>query len=298
MKRSFPICLLVLLTVFAPSGAGFAASFPDAARDLVPHKALYNVQLVATHSGSQILNISGQMIYEWKPSCDAWVTDHRFKLNYEYADSPGMKITSDFSTFESADGKNFDFTSRRQRDGDLYQEIRGRADNDIDAKKHGGKAFYSLPENLTYDLTPGTLFPMGHTLALLDSAKAGKKFFSASVFDGSDEDGPIEINAFIGKKVDPLAAITDFKNIDKDLLKGPAWNVRMAVFPLSNQEESSDYEMSLVFSENGIISDMLIEYDDFSVTQKLVALEKIPAQGCGAKAGTKKAEPPKKLPKP
>ena len=56
----------------------------------------------------------------------------------------------------------------------------------------------------------------------------------------------------------------------------------MAVFPVKDREEESDYEMSMNFHENGIISDMLIEYDDFSVKQKLVALEKIPAESCGA----------------
>jgi len=43
----------------------------------------------------------------------------------------------------------------------------------------------------------------------------------------------------------------------------------------------ADYEMDVIFHENGIISDMFIEYKDFSVTQKLVALEKIKKENCG-----------------
>jgi hypothetical protein len=35
--------------------------------------------------------------------------------------------------------------------------------------------------------------------------------------------------------------------------------------------------------ENGVISDMLIEYDDFSVTQKLIALEPVKST-CGEQA--------------
>ena len=247
------------------------------AKGLLPHKALYDIDLVATHSGSQILNISGQMVYEWKPGCDAWVTDHRFKLFYEYADSPGMKITSDFSTFETYDGKGLSFTSRRYRDGQMYQEIRGHAD----MNEKGGEVSYRLPENLGYDLTGGTLFPMGHTLELIRNAKAGKKFYSAQVFDGSDEEGPIEINSFIGKKSVPDSAILKNAKIDSTMLKSDAWSVRMAVFPAKEMEEESDYEMSMNFHENGIISDMLIEYDDFSVTQKLIALEGISAESCG-----------------
>lgn len=268
------VCLSFFL-MLAVSPARAAA--PDAiASGLAPHKALYDIKLVATHSGSQILNISGHMSYEWKPTCDAFLTDHHFKLFYEYADAPGMRITSDFSTYESADGERFDYSSRRQRDGEMYQEIRGRASVD----GQGGKADYSMPEKMSYDLRKGALFPIGHTVELIRQARAGKKFFGAEVFDGSDEDGPIEISAFIGKPADAAKSVVKNPKIDGSLLTGKAWNVRMAVFPVKDQEEESDYEMSMVFLENGIISDMLIEYDDFSVRQKLVALQRIPADGC------------------
>lgn len=267
-------CLSVLL-MFAVSPAQAAA--PDAiASGLAPHKALYDIKLVATHSGSQILNISGHMSYEWKPTCDAFLTDHHFKLFYEYADAPGMRITSDFSTYETADGGRFDYSSRRQRDGEMYQEIRGRANVD----QEGGKADYSMPEKISYDLRKGALFPIGHTMELIRHAKEGKKFYNAEVFDGSDEEGPIEISAFIGKPADAAKSVVKNAKIDDSLLKGKAWNVRMAVFPVKDQEEESDYEMSMVFLENGIISDMLIEYDDFSVRQRLVALQRIPADSC------------------
>ncbi len=271
-------CLLAFASVLLIMGPQVQAAPADVlAKGLLAHKALYDIDLVATHSGSQILNISGQMSYEWKPGCDAWVTDHKFKLFYEYADAPGMKITSDFSTFETYDGKSLNFTSRRQRDGQMYQEIRGYAG--IDTK--GGEAVYRYPEKTKYTLMNGTLFPMGHTLELIKRAKAGDKFYSAQVFDGSDEEGPIEINSFIGKDTKPDASMLSNTKIDKDMLKAKSWNVRMAVFPSKDQEEESDYEMSMAFHENGIISSMLIEYDDFSVTQKLVALEPIPAESCG-----------------
>lgn len=259
--------------------SAYAASADIVAKGLVPHKAIYDIDLVATHSGSQILNISGQMAYEWKPDCDGWLTDHKFKLFYEYADSPGMRISSDFSTYESFDGSNFNFTSRRTRDGDMYQEILGHAGIKADGS---GKAEYRMPEKMKYDLSKGTLFPMAHTVRLIDRAEKGDKFYSAQIFDGSDEEGPIEINSFIGKPTEAKETLLSNKKIDAALLNNKAWHVRMAVFPVKDKEEESDYEMSMNFHENGIISDMLIEYDDFSVKQKLIALEKIPAESCGA----------------
>lgn len=272
--KSLKTCLMLYTAVSLVSLPSPAGAVESAAKALAPHKALYDIDLVATHSGSQILNISGQMAYEWKPVCDAWVTDHRFKLFYEYADAPGMRITSDFSTYEAFDGSAFDFTSRRQRDGKMYQEIRGRAD----VGKDGGTAAFTMPAGIKFDLAKGALFPMGHTLEVIKHAEAGDKFFAAQVFDGSDEEGPIEINTFIGKPATSGAAKSE--KIDESLLKAKAWNMRMAVFQSASDEEESDYEMDMVFHDNGIISDMTIEYDDFSVTQKLVSLEKLPADAC------------------
>lgn len=262
--------------------AAFMASPPSwaAGGGLAPHKAIYDIKMVSRHSGAQVLNISGQMMFEGKSTCDAWTTDHRFKLLYEYADTAPMHITSDFSTYESADGKDFSFTSRREHNGELFEEIRGHAV--LDAQKKG-EAVFSLPEGLKFDLSAGTLFPVSHTETLLRKVSAGQKFFSATVFDGSDQDGPVEINAFIGKPVTDIKAVTaPAKAIDGTLMASPAHNVRMAFFPLHKPEAEADYEMDIVLHDNGIISDMLIDYGDFSVTQKLVALEKLAGPPCEA----------------
>lgn len=284
--RFFAVCVCSCAFLLAYSPAAQALGFlkgkkidnAEASEILTPHKALYEINLVATRSGSQVINISGKMFYEWKPTCDAWITDHRFNLFYEYADSPGMKITSDFSTFETFSGETFNFSARRKRDNNLYQELRGQA---VVADK-GGEATFTMPDDLNFDLRKGAMFPMMHTVELVKHAKNDKKFFQAVVFDGSDDEGPVEINTFIGKPANALAVIKPSDELDMSLLNTPAWNIRMAVFPTMDEEAVSDYEMSMIFHENGVISDMLVEYDDFSVTQKLVALEKLDAGSCGS----------------
>ncbi|MGZ9109106.1 MAG: cell envelope integrity EipB family protein [Micavibrio sp.] len=244
---------------------------------IVPHKAIYRIEMVEKRSGAQVLNISGEMYFEWRPVCEAWTTDHRFNLLYEYADSPQMRITSDFTTYEKINGESFDFNSRRRRDGEIYEELRGRAT----MKNDGGQAVFSIPDTLLFDLPPGALFPMGHTVAVLNAAKAGKKFLNATIFDGSDEEGPTEVNAFIGKNVNAMARIVPAPAINAALVNTPAWGVRLAFFPLNSAEEDSDYEMDVVMHENGVISDMYVEYKDFSVTQKLIALERVQGESCG-----------------
>lgn len=283
--RVFCLCICALFPILVGGGAVRAATpaplpgFASQAMNLVPHKALYDIRLVATHSGSQVVNISGKMYYDWKPGCEGWMSGHRFDLSYEYTDAPPMRITSDFSTFEPFDGRAFDFTSRRRRDGDLYQEIRGQASLET-GRDPAGKALYTKPGSLEFDLPAGTVFPMGHTIELLRRIEKGEKFFNATLFDGSDEEGPVEINAFLGAPFDNKSLLPKGKAIDSSLLDGKAWKVRMAFFPLNESESAADYEMDMVFHENGIISDMTIAYEDFTISQKLVALESLPVENC------------------
>jgi len=97
-----------------------------------------------------------------------------------------------------------------------------------------------------------------------------------TLFDGSDMDGPIEVNAFIGKEANAIARIETSPQIDIGLLNGAAKDVQMAFFPLMDEEVFvADYEMDALFHENSVISDMYIDYNEFSIRQKLVALEKL-----------------------
>lgn len=234
------------------------------------HKALYEIKLSSTRSGSQIANISGEMYYEWKSSCDGWLSDHRFNMLYEYADSPSMRITSNFSTHEYLDGSRLDFSSQRKNNGTLFENIRGYAEK--------GLATYTEPLGLSYELPADTMFPVYHTAAVLRQIRSGNKFFTTTIFDGSDTEGPIEASSFLIGDADITGLYEENKAIDQALLKSAAHNVRLAFFALNEtqeQQSSSDYEMDLVFHENGIISKMSIDYDDFSITQNLIALEKI-----------------------
>lgn len=252
------------------------ANEENIANPFIPHKALYKVNMISSHSGSQLINLSGQMFFKWETTCDAWVTDHRFNLVYEYTDSSPMHISNHFSTYEPFESNNFNFTSRRKRDGKTYEETRGRAET----SENGKKVIYSLPEFEEVDLDNNVLFPMAHTFEILDALKKGKKFHTATVFDGSDEEGPVIVSSFIGEKTIVPEDILSYSDVDKELLTSPAYKLRMAFFPVEQQNPEADYEMSVIFHENGIISDMIIEYDDFTVSQKLIALEKLEKPDC------------------
>lgn len=243
--------------------------------ELASHKALYEISLISKSNGSQMVNIKGKMFYDTKDVCNGWVTNHQFNLRYEYADTPGMQILSDFSTYEASNGEDFSFSTRRQRNGKLYEEYRGNAL----IGDQSAEAIFSVPEDLTFELTNETLFPIEHTKELIRQARDKTKFFKTVVFDGGDNEGPVDINSFIGKELSKKQILTS-DQFDEELIGTRAWPVRMAVFPTLSDTATAEYEMTMVFHENGVVSDMHIDYNNFSVRQKLVALEKIDDNGC------------------
>jgi hypothetical protein len=264
-----------------PTQTAFQA--PKGLEVMVPHRATYRIDMVQKRSSAQIVDLSGTMTFEWKSVCDAWVTDHRFDLVYIYPEAPPMKIQSDFVTYEPHDGSTFDFNSRRRREGELYEELRGTAR--IDSTKKGGQVDYTVPEGLSYDLPPGTIFPMRHAFEVLQAIAAGKMFYKVTIFDGSDDQGPVEVNSFIGPEVDALSVVTMNDALDTSLIESPARRVRLAFFPLNTSDPQADYEMDVLLHPNGVISDMRVQYEDFSVTQRLVALERLEsADPCAKRA--------------
>lgn len=274
LRTPAAFCFICLIAITYPQSLPASQITPTADENgFIAHKALYDIKLESVRSGSQVVNISGQMLYEWAPDCEGWNSTHRFNLDYDYADAPPIRITSDFSAIESFDGKTLNFLSQRKEDGELFEEVRGNATLD---ETNSGEATYTKPKDVVYNLPTGTLFPMSHSIRIAKDMKAGKTFTNATIFDGSDSNGPVEVNGFIGKAVDLKPYVMPFNEIpaiEASMLNSPAKEVRMAFFPLNDASNTPDYEMTLIVHENSVISDMSVEYGEFTIHQNLIALE-------------------------
>lgn len=255
----------------APSRAAYAA--------FVPHRAVYDVRLTSSKSGAQILDIKGKMLFSLRKSCDGWITDHRFNMIYEYGDAASAQMQTQFTGFESFDGRQLSFSAQRIKDGEAYESYRGNAVLDPEHPALSAVSF-TEPANKKESLNPKTtLFPMAHALKLIDAAKSGEKIVNVSVFDGTDDSGPVEINAIIGKS-SSLQGPGKSDKIDTSLVTGPSWSMRLAVFSLESKDSLADYELTMDVLENGIVRQMNVDYHDFSISQKLVALERGAADDC------------------
>ncbi|HTV44885.1 MAG TPA: cell envelope integrity EipB family protein [Stellaceae bacterium] len=256
--------------------AGLAGLLPPLARgaEIAPHRALYIMTLGSARSDSGVVDANGTMDYEWGETCDGWTIEQRYRLQMGYAENRDVDITSSFVTWESKDGLRYRFNQRETRNGELDQEIRGSAE--LDGPGKGGIARFTLPQQHTLKLAPGVLFPSAHTILLINEASAGKTFLSRQVFDGAADENAVQVSAVISGKLgaDPAAGRLG------PLLDQPGWNVRLAFFPADPTAEEPDYELGMRLLDNGVSTDMVIDYGDYSIRAKLVAIESLGKPSC------------------
>lgn len=266
-----PYNRLTLLAAGVAAAVVFAVPFQPsaAAAEIAPHRAIYKLELASVRSGSSVSDVDGQMMFQWGDACDGWTIEQRYHMNFLYAGGNEARLNSVYATWESKDGRDFNFNMRTATDGSVDEELRGVASL---TPAGSGTASFRLPERAEEPLPAGTLFPTAHSIALLAQAEAGSRFFTATLFDGTKLDGLVLLSAVIGEGR-PAAAAGDARD---PLLAGPSWPVRLAFFENGEENEEPEYEMSIRIYDNGVVDAMLIDYGDFAVR---AVLEQIDALG-------------------
>lgn len=273
---SFGLCAAVpLAAALIATGALHAPPAAAAASiELVPHRAIYSMKLAGSRSGSAMADARGAMYVEWAESCDGWTVTQRVRLTLVTAEGDNSETDSNYSSWESKDGRDFRFTVRNLLDGKLSEELRGEAS--LGANAGPGEARFATPAGTRFDLPKASVFPTEHTVQLIEAARAGGKHLSRVIFDGASLDGPLEVNAVIGGKAEGAVAADGAGK----LTAGPSWRMRMAFFPLSSQAATPEYEVGVRLFDNGVADAFLLDYGGYSVAANLEKLEALPKPRC------------------
>lgn len=243
-----------------------------------PHKAVYKMKMGSSKNGSSVSDVSGTMTFEWRDACDAWTIKQRMSLHFGYSDGDVQDLVSNELTWESKDGKNYNFNIHRSTGGAESEAYRGKAIQNDDGTV---SVTYSLPERKTVTFPAGTLFPTAHTALILQNAEGGEKFFSRQVFDGADEEGSSDISVFVlpRKTKDKEPAVK--KKIGKSpLLAQASWPTHLAFFKAGTETGEPDYEMDINLLPNGVARYMKVDYGDFSVVGTLEDIQTLRPQNC------------------
>jgi hypothetical protein len=269
----------VILTWACFSGVTAGGVSAASANILVPHRAVYDLELKDASERSGISGMYGRMVYEFNGSaCEGYTVSFRFVTKVDTGDE--VKLTDQqTTTYEDLKNGNFRFLTRSFTDEKLDKEVRGSAHE----AKEGVKVDLTSPDKREVDLAQ-SLFPTEHMLEVIDRAKKGEKLFESRIFDGSDSgDKTLITTTMVGKFQQPPSGDAEAGDAGKAgaMAAKPYWPVTISYF---NDDAAGDavpiYRMEFKLYENGITRDLTMDYGDFVLTGKLADLEMFKEGDC------------------
>jgi hypothetical protein len=274
-----PLRRRLLTTLFAAGAASLLAAQPQAAEPgaeaMAAHRAGYRLVLDRARENSNIVRAEGAMLYEVVDACDGWATRQRFTLTLADRDGQEVETASDYSTYESKDGRRIRFSLTQTSQGAVSQRLAGEAE----LTPQGGTVHYTEPQAKEVPLPPGTLLPMQHTIRALAAARAGTRMLVVPLFDGTSPDGAQDTTTVLAgwqgpqpnERFPALAQLGSARMRIAFFDRDPAASGGGANVP--------DYEVGLRYYANGVADELNMDFGEFSVDGRMQELTLLPS-GC------------------
>jgi EipB-like len=276
--RNSAVAAVIGLLIASPALATEAVHF-------APHRAVYEISLTKAASGSGVAGLTGRMVYELSGSaCEGYTQNMRFVTRM--SNQEGGDTINDLrnSSWEDLGGKRMRFSATQYQDETIVEASQGDANRD----KSGSAASVDLakPQKSRVKLPADVFFPMQHAAALIQSAKSGQKIFSATVYDGTEKGDKVYLtNAVIGKaeSVDARKSTASLKDGAR-LAALQSWPMSISYFEMGKDKQDAPpaYELAYHFYENGVTSELAIDYGEFAIKGDLKELNMLPESPCAA----------------
>ncbi len=289
--KFMPVLLLAALTA---SRSAAISSEPKVR--LSEQKAVYDLELQEATHRSGLINVRGRIVLSMSGGgCAGWTNETRMVNDYFFRRRGHRMIDSRNTSWEAADGMAYRFASSRFVNGTKTRESR------LSARREGGpqgtvKVTFSRPVERTTTLPVGTLFPTQATRHIIAAAMRGGKALRFHVYEGFENGRARLASVIIGPEITTAASGTvkktaapgsaqvqerEQKNPERHLSGLRAWPVSMAYYPEKNERARKkkedfglpEYEISFILHENGVLSDPVLRYDDFTLKGRLVKLK-------------------------
>jgi hypothetical protein len=277
--RATTLLCFAAVPLLAAAPAAAAQSAPPLRDVIVPHRAVYEIGLARTDSGSGVSSARGRMVFEITGSaCDGYRMRQRMVVNIGDEEGNLGKLDFRISTFESGDGDLYSFDSLTTLNADTVEEVAGEARRGTT----GVEVTLKQPAEKTVRLDAGTLFPSQHLQAILEAARADRTLVSAEIYEGagSGEDSDAATAAIgeaeTGGPPPPLGRAARH------------WPVSVGYFDGLGKEgeelgeETPAYQMQFTLYENGVTNDLVMDYGDYALSGSLEEIEALAAPDCAS----------------
>jgi len=275
LKRALSGCAALAVVLLHGAHGAEAATAGHAAK-LVPHRAVYDVELDRSHAGSGIVGLKGRMVFEFTGSdCEGWTQNMRLVTQMRNRDDQASITDLRSSSWEASSGDRFRFNSSTYQNRKLTESTAG------DATRGGGDAAVKVrltkPKQNVLELPREVMFPVQHSIALLEAAAQGERSLQVVLYDGSDQgQKAFDTMAFISQSYPP-GSQTDLSPVtNADRLKALAsWHVAISYYERKGKrdEGTPSYEMTFRYYANGVTRRLFIDYGDFAIKGALKEIE-------------------------
>lgn len=254
-----------------------------ATAELLPHRAVYELSLIASDHDSGIQSASGLFVFQVTgSSCAGWSMNSSMVLSVTGRTGNALRTETDYRAFEASAGDIFTYESNTHTTGEAPKIVTGAAQR----TDSGGLSMRRLSEEeQTASAAEGTLFPNQLTVSVLQAAEAGETLFFGSVFDGSHTEGQAQaVTAVIGEQVYPslVAPIRTQSRLNLDDQAAQlredglelwedfdrpdaAWPVLLSYFDPLEPDSSPSFQVAYTLDTNGVSDDVQLHYSSFSL---------------------------------
>jgi hypothetical protein len=282
-KLAAAIGLCAVLSPLALAGGAAAAPVAPTASPaagkvlLAPHRAFYELTLARSDGTRGVSSVRGRILYDFSGSaCEGYAL--KFRQVSDLLSSEGKDVLSDLKSTSWEDGaaKAYRFSSENKVNLTTSDRVDGRAE-----RKAGAVAItLAKPDDKTFKVPVGVVFPTEHVRKIIAAARAGKKVLDLIVYDGSD-DGQKLYNTLtvIGLPIAPGENAPDDAAAKAPAMAGlTRWPVTVSYFDRDpdkprNGEQTPAYSISFELYENGISRALTLTYSDFSIRGELISLD-------------------------
>jgi len=263
-------CLLTIPTLVSAESAATEAT----EMRLPGHRAVYELSLGETRGATAISGAEGRYVFDLDDVCEGYTLNERLVVQLV---RDGGTILTDYrlSAYETENGDLYRFSTETEFNGTTGQSASGN----LSVEDEGAELDYKDNADVSFD--EEVLPPLAHIRAIIEAAMAGEDRYAATVFDG-DIDKPVfyAVTRITEIEGDDITADLD----GAEYIDGhQRWRIDSVYFPPTKTEdiESSvpEFRFTATLYDNGVVTDLVLDYLDFSLRAKLAEL-KVHDGGC------------------
>ena len=252
--------------------------YPLVCLGLQPHIGHYKMTMGYSQKDTGILNIEGKSIYKLEKNCSGWDSTEELAIIFEFNEGNKSTLLSTWTTFETFSGNAYNFELAEKINDVNSENYYGFANlsmNDSEAKYFSTNSDGSIIEN-TIEIKHGIEFPIKHLANIIQNAKKKNKVYQSKVFLGSEIEQNYKIvTAIIGEEKQ-----SNLKFEGSQELNNLYWPINLGYFDPLNKTGEPEFEIFAKLHENGVITNLSVDYGDFSINSEIIKFELVSNSNC------------------